>query len=133
MSSNRRQWIDNFGNDIESTKMYQGRDDLSEHRINLNFTPVLNENIISYSSRLRRASQLNSDVQACHYNGTQKVFFCHKNPATCWCCDLNTAQLFATRMIETMIDIPQLQEIAKNVFWLQQPNGTSNWQYSPPN
>lgn len=131
MSDTRRQWIDNFGNDIESTKMYKGTDGLNSHRINLNITPINNENIISYANRLRRASQVNSDVQECHYNGTQKVFFCHKNPATCWACDLNTVQLFATKMIETMLDLPELQKIAKNVYWIQQENGQYNWQYSP--
>ncbi len=126
--STRRQWIDNFGNDLESTKMYKGIDELSSHRINLNITPIENENIISYANRLRRSSQLNSDVQACHYNGTQKVFFCHKNPATCWACDLNTVQLFATNMITTMIEIPELEKIAKNIFWTIQDDNTSKWQ-----
>ncbi len=128
MSTTRRTWIDNFGNDIESTKMYKGTDDQNAHRINLNITPINNENIISYSNRLRRASQINSDVQECHFNGTQKVFFCHKNPATCWACDLNTVQLFATRMIETMLIIPELKQIAQKIFWSQQSDGSFTWQ-----
>ncbi len=130
MSDTRRQWIDNFGNDIESTNMYKGIDS-SSHRINLNITPIVNENMLSYARRLRRASQINSDVQECHFNGTQKVFFCHKNPATCWACDLNTVQLFATRMIESLTTIPEIEEKAKHCYWLQQTDGTFTWTYAP--
>ncbi len=132
MSSTRRQWIDNFGNDIESTKTYQGRDELSSHRINLNIIPITDENIIPFARRLQRTSHINSDVQECHFNGTQKVHFCHKNPATCWECDLNTVQLFATRMVMSIIEIPQMLEIAKNIYWTQQPDGKHLWQYINP-
>lgn len=131
ISNVRRQWIDNFGNDIESTPTYQQRDDLSSHRINLNIMPAEHENVLVYINRMRRSARQNSEVQECHFNGMQKVFFCHKNPATCWVCDINTVQLYSSKMNVRLADIPEIKEVYEKVFWEQQSNGKFDWVYTP--
>lgn len=127
----RKQWVDNFGNDLESTKMYRDANISQEARVNRNFLPIAGESVLTWLRRARRASIHMSDVQECHFNGTQKVFFCHKNPATCWVCDLNTMLLFFTKMGEQLQNLMELREVFEKTTWDQVEDGSFRWVFRP--
>lgn len=123
----RKSWVDNFGNDIESVKMYRDAYYNGEARLNVQFVPVQGENMTTWFRRARRAGLTLGDVQKCHFDGTQKVFFCHKNPATCWVCDTVTIALFFTKMGDSMLEIDEIKELLDNTFWEQKDDGSFAW------
>lgn len=117
---------DQFGNRIDTTPAY-----INTKRVNVNYLPVHDENVTTWIRRIERASRELSDIQECHFDGSIRMFFCHKNPANCWVCDLNSIQSFFADTANKLIQIQEIEEILKTTYLMQQDDGTFKWTYYP--